>query len=447
YFGGIDGLSYFDPAVALREVSSPDVVITQILINNRPVSDYSKGETSNIHLIRTLDLGWNENSLGLQFTAIDFKYADKLQFQYKIDDTNWFYIGDRRSLELLSLAPGSHIISIRSRLPGGHWSQTPRILSLEIQASFWKRPYVIAALGVIFLLAVLLIHRTRIWYLKRANLTLNQKVEERTQEVVAQNEELRGQRQQLKSLSDGLERKVDERTKEIQMLNEGLRKQYMQLEQFSFINAHVIRGPVSRIQGLVTLSQLEGVENTEVATYLDYIRHSADTLDDVIRDMNTILNLKKAMPDELEKIDLKPVLDHTLQLLKGEAEQKKVSIDTRSFASLSIKGTLNHLQSIFFNLLENAIKYTDQEKVPILQVTCKQVNSHVQLEFIDNGLGIDMSLAANKIFTPYQRFHETASGKGLGLYLVKTQVEILGGSVGVASAPGQGSTFSLSFPR
>ena len=64
----------------------------------------------------------------------------------------------------------------------------------------------------------------------------------------------------------------------------------------------------------------------------------------------------------------------------------------------------------------------------------------------DNGIGIDLKQFGNKLFTLYQRFHLDVEGKGLGLYLVRTQVNALNGSIDVNSKPGQGATFTVSFP-
>jgi len=69
----------------------------------------------------------------------------------------------------------------------------------------------------------------------------------------------------------------------------------------------------------------------------------------------------------------------------------------------------------------------------------------LQLRFEDNGLGIDLSRYGSQIFGLYKRFHEHTEGKGMGLYLVKTEVELLGGTITVSSEVNQGTTFLLAF--
>jgi signal transduction histidine kinase len=74
-------------------------------------------------------------------------------------------------------------------------------------------------------------------------------------------------------------------------------------------------------------------------------------------------------------------------------------------------------------------------------------NEKIIIEIRDNGLGIDLDKYANGIFVPYKRFHHHVDGKGLGLYLVKTQVETLGGTLEVNSEVGTGTIFKMKFKK
>lgn len=468
YFGGTDGLSIFDPENVLIPTLSPAVLITEILINNTPLKDHAFLAGKSAHLTRELKSDWRQNNITLEFTSVNFKHADKLVFQYSIDDEGrWYDIGDRRYLELINLPSGRHQVSIRAKGPKSNWSDKPYVLTIDIVPPFWKRTYVmIAAVALLFAVAYGA-YRVRINFLSKINLTLNKLVKERTQEIQIKNEEIVAQNEaltrnsdllaeknllldqqhhQLKTLSAELENKVDERTRDIQLLNQDLSKQYVQLEQFSFIAAHNFNAPVARIKGLIELSLQNDLSKEELRLLLTHLRSSADDLDDVTRDINTILKLKKNSPGPLEPVSLSEVLQKTLSLLEEEIQEKGMTLDLQSFESLSITGWKPYVQSIFYILIENAIKYTSPKRPPLLKITCRQVNKAVKIEFIDNGVGIDLKLAMNKIFRLYQRFTPTISGKGLGLYLVKTQVDIMGGSVSVESIPEAGSTFILTFP-
>jgi signal transduction histidine kinase len=103
------------------------------------------------------------------------------------------------------------------------------------------------------------------------------------------------------------------------------------------------------------------------------------------------------------------------------------------------------LESIFLNLLTNAIKYRSENKQLRVTISSKVVDNDLILTFKDNGIGIDLVRNRDKIFGLYQRFHNHPDSKGLGLYLVKSQVEAMGGTINVESTVGKGTTFIIVF--
>ena len=94
-------------------------------------------------------------------------------------------------------------------------------------------------------------------------------------------------------------------------------------------------------------------------------------------------------------------------------------------------------------MVSNAIKYRDPIRKPIIQLTSYKEDDFVTITIKDNGLGIDMELFRDKLFTLYKRFHTHVEGKGMGLYLIKTQVESMGGKIEVASEVDKGTTFKV----
>ncbi len=104
-----------------------------------------------------------------------------------------------------------------------------------------------------------------------------------------------------------------------------------------------------------------------------------------------------------------------------------------------------YLDSILLNLIYNAIKYRHPERPPVIAIRSEIKDNYFLLTIQDNGLGMDMSLCKDKIFTLYRRFHLHIEGKGMGLYLVKTQMVAMGGKIDVESRVNEGTTFYLSF--
>ena len=120
-----------------------------------------------------------------------------------------------------------------------------------------------------------------------------------------------------------------------------------------------------------------------------------------------------------------------------------LKIDLEDVTILDINKS--YLESIFLNLLTNAIKYRDPVKQLRVTVATKVVEDSLIITFKDNGIGIDLNKSMDKIFGLYQRFHNYPDSKGLGLYLVKSQVESMGGTISVASIVGKGTTFTIIF--
>ncbi|MBK9016545.1 MAG: hypothetical protein IPM82_22095 [Saprospiraceae bacterium] len=106
----------------------------------------------------------------------------------------------------------------------------------------------------------------------------------------------------------------------------------------------------------------------------------------------------------------------------------------------------SYLNSIFYNLISNSIKYRQPDLAPVIEIKARLVQNKLTLTFKDNGLGIDLDKKSEQVFGLYKRFHpETAEGKGMGLFMVKTQVETLGGKINVASEVHKGTEFNIEF--
>ena len=114
--------------------------------------------------------------------------------------------------------------------------------------------------------------------------------------------------------------------------------------------------------------------------------------------------------------------------------------------SKSIFSIRGFIHSIIYNIISNAIKYKSPERKPEIQVKIYQEDNNIILIIADNGLGIDLPHQRDKVFGLYKRFHFHTEGKGVGLYTVKTQVEILGGKIDVQSDVDKGTTFKISLP-
>lgn len=219
------------------------------------------------------------------------------------------------------------------------------------------------------------------------------------------------------------------------------------LEQFTYIVSHNVRAPLANIIGIVSILNQANFSNEEKLKLMDGIRVSAQKLDAIISDLNDILKLRNNIVETRNPIKLLNILNETIKNFENEIRNYSISIVSNFTEKDEVDSISSYLQSIFYNLISNCIKYRNPNVNLIVNVNIERTNEMVKLTFADNGLGIDMTKQGDKIFGLYKRFHVNhAEGKGIGLFMVKTQVEMLGGTIAVHSEPNVGTLFTICFP-
>ncbi|MNE70964.1 Phytochrome-like protein cph1 [compost metagenome] len=103
------------------------------------------------------------------------------------------------------------------------------------------------------------------------------------------------------------------------------------------------------------------------------------------------------------------------------------------------------MESIFHNLISNALKYKDGTRIPEIKIYTEIKNNCLFLHVKDNGLGIDLARHGDKIFGMHQVFHKHPNAKGIGLFMTKTQIESMDGKISVTSEVNVGTTFTVQF--
>ena len=233
---------------------------------------------------------------------------------------------------------------------------------------------------------------------------------------------------------------------ESEVINNLLRRN-RDLEQFANIVAHNIRSPLANIMGLNRLLGLE-LSADDKATALRGINTSAEKLENVIRDLNDVLQIRKADTGPQDLIVLERVVQDIEQSISSMIAQRGAMITYEFTEAPTVKSVRSYIQSIFQNLITNAIKYAKPDDIPMLVIHSHMDNKgRIILRFSDNGIGIDLEKHGRNLFGLYKRFTDNVEGKGLGLYMVKTQVEQLGGTIDVESKPGTGTEFTIVLPQ
>lgn len=242
---------------------------------------------------------------------------------------------------------------------------------------------------------------------------------------------------------DITERKKQEIEKE-QLIRE-LTQNNKDLKQFSYITSHNLRAPLSNLTGLLSLVDDIPIENLELKEILDGFNKSTHLLNDTINDLVKVIVIKDNPSIQKEDVLLKDVFQNVLTQLDFLIDLHKpiISIDLKKVSFLNINKA--YLESILLNLLTNSIKYKSKIRELKINITADKVDDSIILIFKDNGIGIDLERNRDKIFGLYQRFHDHPDSKGLGLYLVKSQVETMGGTINIESEVNIGTEFTLTF--
>lgn len=296
---------------------------------------------------------------------------------------------------------------------------------------------------------------------------LRQAVLERTEEILAQNEQLVRNQEQIKIQNERLETQnrayeklremilrqnqdlesaVKKRTLDVAQANEELKTTIQKLERFSYITAHNLRGPVARILGLSSLIDKKNMASTENVIIVDRLQSSAKDLDVIIHDLGTILAIQHGKVDNFEIVDFGSIVRNVMDNFAKEIADMDVQIELH--ASVHLIDTIpSCMESILANLISNSIKYRSEERTATIKIHAMETEDQVDIIVEDNGIGFDSEGYSDKVFEPFQRFHTHNKGKGLGLFLIKTQVSLLGGKVSLTGQVSQGVRVEINLPK
>lgn len=457
YFGGTNGLTFFDPKEAMKiRVEIPKTILTGFFINNTRVDRLKDEKIYKPEANNDIVLQYDERNFSFEIAGLGFSSPGRTQYQYILENFNstWIPIGNRRIISFTNIPPGEYRFRARSANSFGEWEKDGLIINLVIKGPFynaaWFRWTVLAFVGI----SIYIYIKQRTSFLRAKASYLESLVDERTRKIQHMNEEIAAQNEELASQSESLsihnnelilikaslEKRVDERTVELQNLNGELLKQNSQLEQFAFITAHNIRGPVARIKGLIQFFPKREMEE------VIHLESCVNDLDEVISDLSTILDVRYGTDKASEPVELKKILIQVIKSIDDELVKKGVTVELREFEDISVIGIRPYFISIFYNLLHNAVKYAAPSRPPRIVCRAKKDQCATVIEIEDNGIGIDMRYAEKKIFNLYQRFHLGAKGKGFGLFLVRTQVEAMNGAIEVRSEVNKGTAFRIVIP-
>ncbi len=423
-FGGVNGLTFFDPSRIKKNNKVPEVAITGFRLFNNPVAPGQSGDSGRLILDKSITespqitLEYAQNVLAFEFAALQYDYPEKNRFAYKLEGFNksWTYVdAGQRLAQYTNLPHGDYTFMVKATNSDGVWNEKPATVQLRILPPWWKTWWAYLLYG---LTAIGIIYGIRRVELTRFDL-----------------------RKKL-----AIERVEREKLEEVNRIK----------TQFFTNISHELRTPLTLI--ISPLEQLIREARTDRAFYQTFslMHHNASRLLTMI---NQLLDIRKG-EEGMTKLhvtedDFVSFIEEITLSFKSWAMQREIElIFSTEVPSLKVWFDREQMEKVAYNLLSNAFKFTPDKgrvEVEIHQSDSGGGQQFACLRISDTGSGIPES-QQTRIF---ERFYQVADhapvrgtqeGTGIGLALVKLLVERHHGRVDVASKPGTGSTFSVFLP-
>jgi signal transduction histidine kinase/ligand-binding sensor domain-containing protein/DNA-binding response OmpR family regulator len=409
-FGGVNGLTIFDPGRVVLNTTPPPVLMTGLKIANREVEAGAGNQDvsrQTINYTQALAFRHHQNYLTFEFSALDFTNPSKNRYAYKLEglDDNWIYSSARnRSVTYTNLDPGTYVLRVKASNNDGTWNEEGTATTIVIHPPWWKTT---GAYAFYILIALLLL-----WLARRS---------------IIQRERLKNQLQ-LESVE----------VKKLKELDDFKSKFFANI-------SHEFRTPLSLILGPTEklLSEGNGKNKNDLIT----IQNNGRSLLTLVNQMLDLSRIEAgSMRLQVKDTDLSHYLKLFAEGFHSLARQKDIGFSVE-LSPERIKGYCDpsFLEKIVNNLLSNAIKYTLAGGE--VAFTGMQQDGLLTIRVSDTGIGIPPE-QLNRIFDRFYRVHDTTSveGTGLGLALTKELVKIHKGEITVNSTADKGSVFSVTLP-
>ena len=334
------------------------------------------------------------------------------------------------------------------------------VLEFEIKPPFWETLWFYLLMAVLGLSIFYTIFKLRTRALRLANQKLEIKVAEKTQEISSQKKQLevafheiseqKNQIQvankELKKVNVTLEQKVEERTAKLKATLLQLLQTNKELDTFIYRSSHDLKGPISRLIGLVNLAKMEN-DQESIYRNLHLIQFTAHRMNKMLDKLMNVHSINSESI-EYERFNVNEFLEEVRGRLRGIPGEESAYIIFKVDADQMMVSDQTLLGIIVENILENAIQFQNpsEDVFSIIKLELKADEEFIRIKISDNGAGIGED-HKDKIFDMFYRGSELSKGNGLGLYLVKKASEKLNGQIHFKSEPGNITSFTIILPH
>lgn len=429
YFGGINGLTRFDPKLIPPKEHVQKIFVDQItFLHDNTMNTLFQGLVDSF--AQPFSLSANTSQLALTFSTPNSHSLIQVVAYWRIKSIspNWMPLNEDLQLQVYGLPAGRFDVEVQIRSIAN--SQTTKTLVIPFYKAyfFYQRLWFWLLVSALIVLATLLIIRWRLHFLEERNLLLNQMVLQKTQELRHSNANILRQKEQLERMDTS--------------------KNHL----FNNIS-HEFRTPLTLIQGYAD-SLLATPPTNEIKAVIKpatLIKEQSINLSGMIEE---IMNLSRLQLG-LIKLKKEPVkwtafLRREFYLFEGQAQRKQLDyrlrIEPDEKVFLAIDG--QKMERILNNLISNAIKFTPA--TGRILISCSIREEEVEVVVADTGPGIPLEEQAH-IFDRYFQgsapLQTSQTGYGIGLALCREYVKLMNGRLWVESRPGEGASFFLTFPK
>jgi DNA-binding response OmpR family regulator/signal transduction histidine kinase/ligand-binding sensor domain-containing protein/class 3 adenylate cyclase len=420
FFGGINGFNAFYPLKVKDNPYIPPIAITGFKIFNQPVSF---GENSPLQQpiseTHAITLAYHQSFFAFEFAALNFLQPEKNQYAYKLEgfDQDWNEMGTQRNTNYTYMPHGTYQFRVKGSNNDNVWNEEGTAIQITILPPLWKTWWAYT-LYVLTILAIIVSY-----------------IRAQQRKLLAKQQELEHEQQELEH-----EQKISAQLKEADKLK----------DEFLANTSHELRTPLNGIIGIAEslVDGAAGQINQQLRSNLAMIVSSGRRLFSLVNDILDFSQLKqKEINLQIKAINICTIAEMVLTQTQPLIGSKKLQLSNAIPSDLpSINADENRLQQILYNLVGNAIKFTDQGQV---EISAEIANKKLAITVSDTGIGI-LPEKCECIFEAFEQADGGTAriygGTGLGLAVTQQLVHLHGGKMSVQSQPGVGSQFTFSLP-
>ena len=420
FFGTTSGLISFYPEEIIEDNTLPDIFIKDFSLIDGYISF-----TEPVEDLKELSLSYSHNSFIIDFIALNFDSPFYNNYAYMLEgfDNNWTYCDANQSFARYTNIPsGEYIFRVMASNSDGLWNEEGASLNINVSTPFWLQWWFISlcAIFIAFLIAAYIKIKTN--NMERYAQILENSVAERT--IQLKNKVALHKKTEMK-----LKEEIDNRIKYTRALVHELKTPLTPLVAASdFLAENLIDEPYNSFAKSINTGALN-------------LSRKIDDLIELARGELGMLRI------EYSRIDATELITEVYEYMKPEAlkNQQSLIVDIQSNLP-TIKCDVDRIKQSLYNLIHNSFKFTP--KGGIILIRAHSNSSIITIDIEDNGFGVSEK-ERKYLFEPYKRLDNDKaklSGLGLGLFIVKQNIELHKGKIWMKKNKDGGSTFSFFIP-